>query len=91
MRVKNLISKGKLSYPYPIERGFCISGNVTADNGPIKNASVQVLNTSTGFAATTSTDSCGCFAVPVADYDDGTRFFYRHITKLERQGNIITA
>lgn len=86
MRVKNLISKGKLSYPYPIERGFCISGNVAADNGPIKNASVQVLNTSTGFAATTSTDSCGCFVVPVADYDDGTRFFLQAYNQAGKAG-----
>lgn len=86
MRVKDFISKGKLSYPYPIERGLCISGNVADENGPMKNAGVQVLNTSTGFAVTASTDSCGCFAVPVTDYDDGTSFFIQAYNQAGKAG-----
>lgn len=86
MRVKDYISKGNLSYPYPIERGMCISGNVTDSYGPMKSANVQVLNTATGFAASTSTDSCGCFSVPVADYADGVSFFIQAYNQAGKAG-----
>lgn len=81
MLENDILSRDTISYPYPIEKGLCISGTVYDDKEPMKNSSINIFNTSTKFATTTTTDTAGHFNAEVADYNKDNKFFIQAYNK----------
>ncbi|MCQ2237611.1 MAG: hypothetical protein MJZ73_00005, partial [Bacteroidaceae bacterium] len=78
-----------LSYPYAVEAAFSMSGEVKQNRAPLKNALVQIFNTTTNDATTAVTDEKGHFETTVGDFADGSKFFIQANDKNGRPGHFV--
>ena len=85
----DILSRDTISYPYPIEKGLCISGTVYDNKEPLKNSPIHIFNTYTKFATTTTTDTIGHFYAEVADYNKDNKFFIQTYDEYGHTGQYI--